>query len=414
MATGVRRIADQYKWISKGYGRCITVGTSDFPINLRVDDQSPIQLYTTSALTTGTNRAFLINQTQTATKTAGYERVLDVVLASAYKTGGDGAVIRAQCDYTGGGCAHGIMNVLTTELKLPNSSLTRGALYAFEMRINASASSSWGSAGPVGFIRVKCAGTPAALDTGAYFMIFTGHTGAAGKLVSLTSQTVKCSFSGEADPTTTVRYALFSQMEDGLGLGVSGTPMSLVTDANHSVEIHTTSADAAGFLAANRFYHTQAGNTTGGHWAMWVQNTVAAENVGSGAMYVKLDCATFDAPTGGNSALNVEMVLANCTHAGGSYHPFVIDVDCGGPALVMHGNAAIPCGFMKLEAYGTDVGEWDDHGYLFTIRGLTAADHHLVDNSATNIAFVADVLLKINIGGTEYWLGACDNEAGTT
>ena len=409
MATGQRRWADTFRWVSHNNG-IIHAGTSDNPLRIRQYNHKMFQLYNFSDDTgTGTVRPMYIYTDMTGAGGLGGRSEFHT-----YSNVASGAWINSSKGYMefgASGSTSGLASAFCAEIKLPASATTSGWYCANEIEMVCP--TSWSSTAPTGMIYANTSGaTKAAYDTNGYFLLIgDGPTAAAGKLLSLTEQTLRCSFGGSGSMST--RYMLFSQMEDGLGLGVSGTPMSLVTDANHSVEIHTTSADAAGFLAANRFYHTQAGNTTGGHWAMWVQNTVAAENAGSGAMYVKLDCATFDAPTGGNSALNVEMVLANCTHAGGSYHPFVIDVDCGGPALVMHGNAAIPCGFMKLEAYGTDVGEWDDHGYLFTIRGLTAADHHLVDNSATNIAFVADVLLKINIGGTEYWLGACDNEAGT-
>ena len=190
-----------------------------------------------------------------------------------------------------------------------------------------------------------------------------------------------------------------------LQVGTDAAKLSLTTDAVHGVDVHTTSPDAAGNHFANRFYHTNTAGTTGGHFTMWVQNTVGAAGAGHGCMYIKLDCATFDAPTGGNSALNVEMVLPNKTHGGGSYHPFVIDVDAGGASLVMHGNAGIPCSFMKLEAYGASVAEWNTKASLFTLSGVTDTTDGMFEAEAVGAGTpTVTHVLRINISGTYYYL----------
>ena len=190
----------------------------------------------------------------------------------------------------------------------------------------------------------------------------------------------------------------------GITLGTTGSHMILTADTNHAIDVFSTSPDAAGNHFANRFYHTNTAETTGGHFAMWVQNTVGAAGAGHGCMYIKLDCATFEAPTGGNSALNVEMVLPNCSHSGGSYHPFVIDVDASGPNLVMHGNAAIPCSFMKLEVYGADVAEWNTKASLFTLSGVAAVTDGMWEASDVNDPDFTHTL-RINISGTYYFIG---------
>ena len=50
-------------------------------VHQKTDDIPLFRIYATSAQTTGTNRIMYLHQTQTATKTAGYERVLDVIQA---------------------------------------------------------------------------------------------------------------------------------------------------------------------------------------------------------------------------------------------------------------------------------------------------------------------------------------------
>jgi len=196
----------------------------------------------------------------------------------------------------------------------------------------------------------------------------------------------------------------------GITLGTTGSHMILTADTNHAIDVFSTSPDAAGNHFANRFYHTNTAETTGGHFAMWVQNTVGAAGAGHGCMYIKLDCATFEAPTGGNSALNVEMVLPNCSHSGGSYHPFVIDVDASGPNLVMHGNAAIPCSFMKLEVYGADVAEWNTKASLFTLSGVAAVTDGMWEAEDVNDPDFTHTL-RINISGTYYFIGLSTTKA---
>ena len=371
MATGIRRIADQYKWISRGYGQCIVVGTSDNPMNLRKDDQSCIDIYTTNSRTTGTNRSLRINQAQTAYQTAGYNRVLDVVLDSSYGTGGDGAVIRAQCDYTGGGFAHGIMNVLTSEIKLPASSLTRGAAYALELRVNVPTGGSWNSAGPIGFVRVRSAGTGATeIDDHAYFMMFHGHTAGADSMVSLESQTVKCSFSGEAAPTTTVRYLVFSQMQDGLGLGASDNLMDLgVSTTKRAVQLYTTSASVTAATSIRYLYAYHEASAAGsGHRAEFhtkILNGCIVTNWANALKgYIEFGDDTARG-NGLNSAICAEMKLPNNAVAAGEYWP--LEIELVGQASGGHGHGT---GFITCRGSGT-MTDVDDYGFLLDVQGMT-------------------------------------------
>jgi len=393
----------------------LKMGTDTTKIHIKTTDIPLFQIQSTSALTAGTTRSVYVKQTQTATQDSGYSRMVELTYASEYASGGDGAVLRVNCDYGSTGYAHGIMCVTSTEAKLPNGSMTRGAYYALELRVNAQTTSTWNSAGPVGFIRVRSTGAGVAeINESAYFMIFRGHTAAADAMVSLTSQTVKCSFSGEADPTTTVRYALFSQMQDGLGLGNTTTHMVLTDAATRAVDIYT---DYSG---------------TGPSWAINIDSTMGTTGVRGGVMY---SCLTVDAVVPGSYIMNtfikadyasvlttagfgmgaglmVELVNPTDGSGGGEFHVLALEWT-GATADTMHGNAGIPSSFIKFEGYGTAEADIDDHGYLFYVSGLNAGDGHLVDTTPNNADFAADAVLKVNILGTEYWLGLCDNKAGT-
>jgi len=204
-------------------------------------------------------------------------------------------------------------------------------------------------------------------------------------------------------------------MEDGLGLGNTSSHMVLTAASTRAVDIYT---DYTG---------------TGPSYAINLDSTLGGAGVTGGIMY---SCATWDSCRPGSFSLNsfiksdftsitttagfgmgnalmVELVNPTAAWGGGEFHVLALEWT-GASATAMHGDAAVPSSFIKFEAYGTAEADIDDHGYLFCLSGFSPADHHLVDNSNTDIDFIADVLIKINIGGTEYWLGACDNEAGTS
>ena len=380
----------------------LRIGTSLVPVHIKTTTIPLFSIEATTALT-GSERAVSIAMVGGA-GTNG--RALLVEYNMNAKAGGYTNAIKAEYLFGASGENAGLASSLNAEMQLPASAGPDGTYCNVEHELVCPNGWSGAFGNPTTFMYFNATGAGVAnFDTdGLLLLIGTGITPAAGKFVSLTSQTVKCQI--EAN----LRYMVMSQMEDGLGLGVSGTPMVLTADTNHSIEVHTTSPDAAGIHCANRFYHANTVATTGGHWAMWVQNTVGAAGAGHGTMYVKLDCATFEAPTGGNSALNVEFVLPNCTHTGGSYHAFVIDVDAGGPALVMHGNAAIPCAFMKLEVYGTDKAQWETNASLLTLYGCDATEDGLWEASDINDPDFTHTM-RINIGGTYYYIGMSSSKA---
>ena len=198
-----------------------------------------------------------------------------------------------------------------------------------------------------------------------------------------------------------------------LQVGTDAAKLTLTTDAVHGVDVHTTSPDAAGNHFANRFCHTNTATTTGGHFAMWVQNTVGAAGAGHGCMYIKLDCASYQAPTGGASALNVEMVMPSGNQNGGSYHPFVIDIECPSTTDMFY-NAAIPSSFMKLEVYGATDDEWNECANLITLSGIATTTGGLFDTAPSDKADgKVNATLRVNIGGVAYWLPLWDTKDGS-
>ena len=96
------------------------------------------------------------------------------ILKSEFKTGAWANAVSATLDYGTTGSAHGMASAVSAELIPPNGSLERGALYALSVEIGCQASSTWGSAGPVGFIKFDQWGTKPHFDANAFLFDIQG------------------------------------------------------------------------------------------------------------------------------------------------------------------------------------------------------------------------------------------------
>lgn len=391
----------------------LRMGTSSDPVHIKTDGVPLIDVHATTALTTGTEYVAKFKLTQSVETAVTKLAAVYAEIASAVKTGDHITAFKGAIDYSGGGnAAGGQASVISGDMIMQPGAQIGGAYYLLNLWIAATAGFVHGANDSYTTSYINCGvwGTAKGeIDDHAFFIRLDGFTVGATHMISLTSQTVKCIL-----PTTTTRYMVMSQMEDGLGLGVTGTHMVLTDAATRAVDIYT---DYSG---------------TGPSWAINIDSTMGTTGVRGGVMY---SCLTVDAVVPGSYIMNtfikadyasvlttagfgmgaglmVELVNPTDGSGGGEFHVLALEWT-GATADTMHGNAGIPSSFIKFEGYGTAEADIDDHGYLFYLSGFSAADHHLVDNSNTNIDFIADVLIKINIGGTEYWLGACDNEAGT-
>ena len=368
-----------------------------------------IAIATEHSLLAGTVRSVEVIQTMLVEDASVIQEALYVDIESSVMTGDWTNAIVGRVNYTAPGNANGgMVAAICSELSLMGAAQAGGMYFSLDVELECPASFTCAAnaALPVAFMKFGVWGDATAIasfEDGGYLFNTDGLSAGADNLLSLTSQTLRLDIEGLA------RHMVLSQMQDGLGLGVSGTPMVLAADTNHAVDVFTTSPDAAGNHFANRFVHTNSVQTTGGHFAMWVQNTVGAQGAGHGCMYVKLDCGAFQAPTGGASALNVEMVMPSGAQNGGSYHPFVIDVDCIATTDLVY-NAAIPISFMKLEVYGAKYDEWNECANLMTLSGIEATEDGMFEaTDIDNPDFTHTA--RINIGNTAYYFGLSTSKA---
>ncbi len=184
MATGTRRVTDKYKWISAG-GGAIEIGTSSVPLNVKTASDPLVQLFTTTALVAGETRSMEIKQVRSTASVSGTDYAFKVTLASEYRTPASASAIYGIVNYGTTGHANGMASAICAEMIVPNMSLERGALYALECEIGGGTSSSWSSAGPVGFIYCGGwgSGVITAMDLGGYLIDIQGFAEGSNKLV---------------------------------------------------------------------------------------------------------------------------------------------------------------------------------------------------------------------------------------
>lgn len=164
-----------------------------------------------SSLTTGTIRGVNNTVTMSVESSANIVEGLRSAITANVKTGAWCNAIVGSINYSTSGAAHGMAASICAEMIPPNSSLARGALYALDCEFGCGVSSSWGSAGPVAFIKFENWGTAAHFSANAFLFHLAGETGAAGGLLSENSRTLRVRIG------TTTKYLYLSDTEDDLG-----------------------------------------------------------------------------------------------------------------------------------------------------------------------------------------------------
>ena len=133
---------------------------------------------------------------------SGTTDVIKSQLITNVKCGASTAAVNASINFQTSGSVHGEGTAIYGELVPPNGSLERGALYCLGLGIGAQASSTWGSAGPVAFIKFDSWGTATEVDDEAFFFDVQGlneattHMFSAGAGALTTAGTLKIRVGG--------------------------------------------------------------------------------------------------------------------------------------------------------------------------------------------------------------------------
>jgi hypothetical protein len=368
-------------------------GTSSIPLVLTAG--SPLfSVYATNAGTSGSTNAeaVLFNTVMTGAGQVGGR--VRVNMQTNILLGGWANAFKASVDCQTVGGSTGLLSVACLEMTLPAGN-GRGAYTLLELE--ATAPSSGYNGGQYGsLIYINSSGTTrTAIDDSWVFMhMDSGFTAAADHLLSVNSQTLKVGL-GALQATT--RYLVLSQTQDGVGLGTSGSPMSVTYNGTKPLSVYTTCASTDGSTSYEPVYistvMTGAGQV-GGRVRVNMQTNVVLGGWAN-AFKASVDCSTNGASTGLLSVGCFEITMP--ASAGGSaYTCLEIEMTC--PASGYAGGSAKPS-FLYVNSSGTTRTVFDDYGvFLHIDSGLTAAaDHILSANSQT-----LRVGIGVNFATTRY------------
>jgi len=372
-----------------------------------------IEVASSDVATTGTVRSAEIVHTVGVADATTIREALYVSVASEYMTGDWTNAIVGRIDYgTAGNANGGMAAAVCGEMNMMATAQGGGTYYCFDAELNCPTghTNADNAALPVAFLKYGLWGNATAMgsfEDGGYLWHSDGFTAGAGNILSANSQTMRVNIEGDD------RYEVLSQIENGLGLGVIGTPMAL-TNATHAVSIFTNDVAETGTVRAAEITHTVGVTDLSTIREALYVNIDSAYTTGdwTNAIVGRINYTAPGKADGGMAAaICGEMSMPGAAQTGGAYYCIDAELEC--PAsFTCAANAALPVAFMKFGVWGdaTAVDSFEAGGYLFHIDGIADTANGLFDATDVDDPDFTHAL-KINIGGTDYFIGLSTNVA---
>lgn len=370
----------------------VQIGTSGAAISLAAHDDHAIDIYTTCPSTDAANSVRPFYMKSTMAGIGGVGGRAEFHMYTNVALGGWSNAIKGLAEYGASGRTTGLGSAIVGETQL-SAGTSSGTYCALEAEIVMPSGAVTGT--NTSFLYCNATGAAAStFDTsGLMFEIGTGITPAAGKFASLTSQTLKCKVEANT------RYMVLSQMEDGLGLGVSGTPMDLTTSTTQrAINVHTTSAstNAGTSIRPIHMISTMTGAGGVGGRAEFEMTTNVVLGGWCNAIKGYMNFGSSGGVTGLSSAICAEIQYPNNTVAGGCHS--ILELEAVIPASFVPQAQGMPAIYFNAT---TTPATMDTYGTLFRIDGLTKGAGKMFDDCT---AAAASHALKISIGGTLYYI----------
>ncbi len=312
---------------------------------------------------------------------AAVGRPLGVELTLSVMGGNYVNAIKGYVDASSGGTI-GLLSAVNCEIKMPTGACA-GAFYPLEVEWVGQAGTAFGAPGTgsqSGFIWIGATGTVTDMNADGVFMSVNGLSGATDKLLSANSQTLKCDF----DQGTT-RYLVFSQIQNGLGLGLTGTPQILTFDGTKQIDCYTTCASTnTGTSYEPQLFNnvlTGAGQV-GGRFRV---NMSTNYRLGgwANAFKASIECNTNGSTTGVMSVGCFEITLPASNPPGGAMTCAEFEMTC--PASGYTANNIKPS-FVFLNTTGTTRGVFEDYGALLHFgTGFTATTGNIIGSGYSTL-----------------------------
>jgi len=316
----------------------------------------------------------------------------------------------ARLDYTDAGyTAVGGMGVAGMfEILLPD--VAAGGEYhvlALELAENGAGFVSASALGsPTSFIKFECYGdVHDELDDHAYLFYLNGFSAAADHMLSLHSQTLR------VDIEEAARYMVLSQMQDGVGLGLTGDHMVLTTAATKAIQIYTTTSVTGASLRIcpveiNHARTATAGVTNSRDWGLKV-NLTSTHKYGNAANAIYGAMTLVAAGVHGRgAALQGELIMPNAQIIRGTLSCLHLDMT---QAANTNSGSSGPVSFISCIGTGT-MTDMDARGYLLELTGFTPGNDKLIDDNGADLTADGGIRVLLN-GAVKYLLYADSAES---
>jgi hypothetical protein len=384
----------------------VNVGTSVAPLDLlTVATNRALEVYTTSSSVDGATTVKPIYMKSIMTGAGGVGGRAEFELSvGAVTLGGYANALKGITNFTDttGGTA-GLASAINAELNMPNGAAS-GAYFPLEINYVDEASTAITPIGSTaGFIYMNATGTVTDFDDDGYFMKVDGLTAGLNHMRSLTSQTLRTNIGTGAGVT---RYLVLSQLQDGLGLGVSGAPMVLTAYTDKAINVWTTSGSTDTGNSVEPIYMKSVMTGAGGVGgrANFHMYTNAALGPWANALKGYTEFGPTGSTTGLASAIIAEMKMpGGAVPVLGTYAVLELELVC--PASWSGNNKVSFIYASTAGGGGVTAANFDTYGYVFDLEGLTVNENKVFE--ATTVAGGnVDIThtLRILINGTAYYI----------
>lgn len=381
--------------------QAVHIGNSTTAVTLSAAGKGAIKVYTTCASATSTS-VEPIYMKSTMTGAGGVGGRATFHMTTGVQLGGWANALKGYSEFTTGGKVTGLGSAVVAEMKLPNESLGSGGAYMpLEVEL-VYAGSSVVSAGAlsgnhVAFSTYRFSGdTDGDFDDNGYWMTTTGLTAGAGHVLSANNHTLKCGIG-----TSTTRYLVLSQTENGLGIGASGSEVTY-TAGTPLVTLYATAAGSGSTNCEPMYVYSILTGTSpvGGRSEFHTYANVAC----GGWMNAIKGYTQFGASgrvTGLASAVCAEVLLSAGTTQG-TYAPLEAELVADSAVSTGTSTSFLYCNIAGSN--GTGITTINTNGYFFEIGAGIADTAGGMFEAETVGTVSATHVLRVKIDGTAYWL----------
>jgi hypothetical protein len=194
-----------------------------------------------------------------------------------------------------------------------------------------------------------------------------------------------------------------------MGGGTSADPMTTSTADKVFMEFRTESTATSGDSRCLYIRHAINGAGLSGEAIRAFSKVTAAAATVRGA-HISLDFGTGGSVSGFGAGVDAQVLYPNATLAG-THTCLNVEMYASGASTDVSGLNS----FIRFVFNGnaTGIANFDDDAVLFSIVGATAGAGHIFDSTINTAGAQIDHTLKINIGGTTYYIPVMDNADGS-